>query len=102
MSNDKHTPTPWTNNECNITYYTKRGNFFVAECEREEDAARIVQCVNEYDGLIKTIATLRADKAELIEALKQIEQFSDIGDDLLAVVRMKRIASQTLAKYQTK
>ncbi len=63
--------------------------------------------VSEPDNTIsiepsETIATLRAEKSELIEALKQIEQFSDIGDDLLALVRMKRIASQTLAKYETK
>jgi predicted dinucleotide-utilizing enzyme len=34
------------------------------------NAARIVQCVNEYDVLIETIASLRAEKAELIEALR--------------------------------
>jgi hypothetical protein len=63
--------------------------------------------VSEPDNTIsiepsETIESLRADKAELIEALKQIEQFSDIGDDFIALVRMKRIASQTLAKYETK
>jgi hypothetical protein len=52
--------------------------------------------------LCNEVECLRAEKAELIEALGQIEQFSDIGDDLLAVVRMKRIASQALAKIETK
>lgn len=44
--------------------------------------------------------SLRAERDGLVEALKQIEQFSDVGDDLIAVVRMKRIASTTLAKYE--
>lgn len=32
-----------------------------------------------------------------VEALKEIAQFSDVGDDFLAVVRMKEIASKALA-----
>ncbi len=34
--------------------------------------------------------------SELKEALRQINQFSDVGDDFLAVVRMKEIASNAL------
>jgi hypothetical protein len=66
------------------------------------NAARIVQCVNEYDGLIETIATLRAEKAELIEALIKIQEWTDKGSDALARIRMSSIASQTLAKHETK
>jgi len=134
MSNDKHTPTPWIQYGFEVFNENKKR---AADCETTHDAARIVQCVNEYDGLIAKIEllkdshreyllvrsnlkdltkdynaaqseleSLQAEKAELIEALKQIEQFSDIGDGVLsgaiAVVRMKSIASQTLAKYETK
>ena len=97
------------------------------------NAARIVQCVNEYDGLMAKIellkdshreyllvrsnlsdltkdynaaqselATLRAEKAELIEALKKIQEWTDKGSDALARIRMSSIASQTLDKYETK
>ena len=35
----------------------------------------------------------------LIKALKQIEQFSDVGDDFLAVCKMKSIATDALKAH---
>jgi len=49
MSNDKHTPTPLTENEV-ITRHDK-GLFLISS--------------NEHDGLIETIATLLAEKEQL-------------------------------------
>jgi hypothetical protein len=60
------------------------------------NAARIVQCVNEYDVLIETIASLRAEKAELIQALRKIKSIAPIGST------WHYHAEQTLAKYETK
>jgi hypothetical protein len=89
MSNDKHTPTPWEargnylfNKESKRSIGSlHRMNFNLSMAgtympckESEANAARIVQCVNEYDGLIETISTLRAEKAELIEALGLMAQ----------------------------
>ncbi len=80
MTKDKHTPTPWS--------LEKDFDFILSDYKKDKvvcrffdqdeepyinyvaNAARIVQCVNEYDGLIETIATIRAEKAELIEALR--------------------------------
>ena len=97
------------------------------------NAARIVQCVNEYDGLMAKIellkdshreyllvrsnlrdltkdynaaqselATLRAEKAELIEALRGIVNAIQHGLELEDIVNAKFIATQTLAKLETK
>ena len=78
MSNEpKHTATPWGHSE----EKTPRGHIlwsndktashrYIGYIHAKEDAARIVQCVNEYDGLIETIESLRAENAELIEALR--------------------------------
>jgi hypothetical protein len=76
----------------------------VADCNFQIDAARIVQCVNEYDELTETIATLRSEKAELIEALESILQCNEREDlDLTQTVDlMIGIATQTLAKIETK
>lgn len=111
MSNDKHTPTPWE--AIGETIFAGEHILFVSVdstvngiridgTEQEANAARIVQCVNEYDGLIETIATLRAEKAELIEALKQIEVYKDGDTWLQDIIAIKKFASQTLAKLKTK
>lgn len=103
MSNEqKHTATPW--HQDGLVVKDSQNNIIAyIELERS-DAARIVQCVNEYDGLIEQIKSLRAERDGLVEALRDIEQFSDIGDGVLsgsiAVVRMKSIATQTIAKYE--
>jgi uncharacterized membrane protein len=68
----------------------------------EANYQHAAKCVNEYDGLIETIATLRAEKAELIEALRKIQEWTDKGSDTLARIRMSSIASQTLAKIESK
>jgi hypothetical protein len=48
------------------------------------------------------LATLRAEKAELIEALKQIEVYKDGDTWLQDIIAIKKFASQTLAKLKTK
>jgi hypothetical protein len=113
MSNDKHTPTPWMVSG-RYRYQVCNDFKMVANCETQIDAARIVQCVNEYDELIETIATLRSEKAELIEALRFVQEFSGkwmsacISDDLscdqikydfsMTIEKLHR----TLAKIETK
>ena len=95
MSNDKHTPTPWKINEEQDLLVLNYDSSIVASAdskwftdnEAKANAARIVQCVNEYDGLIETIATLRAEKAELIEA-----------DKMPSLIKMYRNANDM--KYQ--
>jgi hypothetical protein len=110
MSNDKHTPTPWHSSTFEVYDENEQ---IIADCGYSEDyftedgckanAARIVQCVNEYDGLTETIATLRSEKAELIEAFKAITQIKaarmSIGRALHEAIS---IAYKTLAKIETK
>jgi hypothetical protein len=50
----------------------------------------------------ETIATLRAEKSELIEALRSILEANESEDLVQVVYLMTGIASQTLAKYETK
>jgi len=125
MSNDKHTPTPWTKYGFEVFNENRRKR--IADCENTDDADRIVQCVNACEGLsdeelqgigkIKPfheqmhelskltsaeLATLRAEKAELIEALKQIEVYKDGDTWLQDIIAIKKFASQTLAKLKTK
>jgi hypothetical protein len=78
MSKDKHTPTPLTENEA-VTRHDK-GLFLISS--------------NEHDGMIETIATLRADKAELIEALREAVKYVSYSE--------REKLKQTLAKYETK
>ena len=73
------------------------------------NAARIVQCVNEYDGLIETIESLRAENAELIEALRvgrnELERAkmsliqSDYSEESSTIQSINN-ALTTLAKYE--
>lgn len=101
MSNEpKHTPTPTeTIEEAAKRYYEE--NIDQSNIPREHYEFEIQDLMIGFGYKWQSeLESFRAVKAELIEALKQIEQFSDVGDDLLAVVRMKRIASQTLAKYE--
>lgn len=101
MSNEpKHTATPW--HQDGLVVKDSQNNIIAyIELERS-DAARIVQCVNEYDGLIETIESLRAERAELIEALRAIVEANESEDlDLIQTVYlMTGIASTTLAKYE--
>ena len=116
MSNDKHTPTPWMVDKDGdiqtVDFYFDTEPILIANVIDPKDAARIVQCVNEYDGLIETIATLRAEndklelvqtdlvfenqvyrgqieelrseKAELIEALRRVRTYLVDNNDVLA------------------
>lgn len=100
MSNPKRTPTPW--HQDGFVVKDSQNNI-VAYIESERsDAARIVQCVNEYDGLIETIESLRAENAELIEALRSIIEANESEElDLIQTVYlMTGIAQTTLAKYE--
>ena len=85
----------------------------VKTLEGKANAARIVQCVNEYDGLIETIATLRAEKAELIEALRGmldiVKESRGVdgfhaNEDIAEWDEFHEVhkASQNLSKYETK
>ena len=48
-------------------------------------------------GLRESLEKFRNQQRQpLLDALKQIEQFSDVGSDFLAVTRMKEIASMAL------
>ena len=121
MSNDKHTPTPWKINEEQDLLVLNYDSSIVASAdskwftdnEAKANAARIVQCVNEYDGLIETIATLRAEKAELIQALRGmldiVKESRGVdgfhaNEDIAEWDEFHEVhkASQTLAKYETK
>jgi hypothetical protein len=82
MSNDKHTPTPWTDE---IFTPIPAGDDRVLlgafnlpskiplRVLSEANYQHAAKCVNEYDELTETIATLRAEKAELIEALRVVK-----------------------------
>jgi hypothetical protein len=96
MSNDKHTPTPWRFDKTLEYIFDANDDYPILEANSFEAAERAVQCVNEYDGLIETIATLRAEKAELIEALERIKSIAPIGST------WHYHAERTLAKYETK
>jgi hypothetical protein len=123
MSNDKHTPTPWIyrphrhddwgfirDSQGDLVAVAKNSKISFSEHDgfrsRKEDpyeanAKRIVQCVNEYDGLIETIATLRAEKAELIEALRATKTILQESYHPRTDI-VKDIVYYTLAKYETK
>ena len=107
MSNEpKHTATPWEI-KGNVLFQkgtTKtiatvhiQNNFdsvrgkLVKDTESEANAARIVQCVNEYDGLIETVESLRAENTELIEALFDLSKTAEYCSDK---------TKQTLAKIE--
>ena len=93
MSNEpKHTATPW--HQDGLVVKDSQNNIIAyIELERS-DAARIVQCVNEYDGLIETIESIRAENAELIEALRAVKDSAIMPDSVLDLVET------TLAKYE--
>jgi DNA repair exonuclease SbcCD ATPase subunit len=124
MSNDKHTPTPWSDAPL------AKVNIIISEA----DWKHAVKCVNEYDGLMAKIellkdshreyllvrsnlkdltkdynaaqselATLRAEKAELVEALRSIITQWDTPNWKLTESTGTIInqARQTLAKYET-
>jgi hypothetical protein len=86
MSNDKHTPTPWTDEKFRpIPAGDDRvllGAFNLPSTIplrvlSEANYQHAAKCVNEYDGLIETIATLRAEKAELILLVSKIKESID-------------------------
>lgn len=108
MSNEpKHTPTPWRfceeefkikgtgdiEGRTVIANLSPKMDFSRGSGTQYQNAARIVQCVNEYDGLIETIESLRAVNDELIEALRHVQFLS--GND-----KVNYFISQTLAKYE--
>ena len=96
MSNDKHTPTPWRFDKDLEYIYEADNDHPILEAFSIKAAEKAVELVNQHDGLIETIATLRAEKAELIEALERIKSIAPIGST------WHYHASQTLAKYETK
>ena len=110
MSNEpKHTATPWiyrpnrhddwgfirdsegdlvaVANNTKISFSDYDGFRSRKEDPFEPNGKRIVQCVNEYDGLIETIESLRAENAEL-NALAdkndiEIEKLQSVQTDLV-------------------
>jgi hypothetical protein len=60
------------------------------------------KAIEEMNAYSETIATLRAEKAELIEALRSILEANESEDLVQVVYLMNGIASQTLAKIETK
>jgi hypothetical protein len=113
MSNDKHTPTPWTD-ELFIPIPAGDDRVLLGAFNltskiplrvlSEANYQHAAKCVNEYDGLIEAIATLRAEKAELTEALRAIITQWDTPNWKLTESTGTIInqARQTLTKYETK
>lgn len=108
MTEPKHTATPWRfceeefkikgtgdiEGRTVIANLSPKMDFSRGSGTQYQNAARIVQCVNEYDGLIETIESLRAERAQLIEALRKIKKTFWQQQYVL------NTASQTLAKYE--
>jgi predicted nucleic acid-binding Zn-ribbon protein len=75
-----HTPTPWSNDGNNIQFWTDRGLMFIAECEEQVDAARIVQCVNACEGMDdpeKEIKIMLELESKFKEDLKRANERGD-------------------------
>jgi hypothetical protein len=88
MSQYKHTTTPWEVDKLAVVSVVELNDYGDIICEAptgydhsmirwDANAARIVQCVNEYDELIETIATIRAEKAELIVLASKMKEGID-------------------------
>jgi hypothetical protein len=130
MSNDKHTPTPWHSSTFEVYDENEQ---IIADCGYSEDyftedgckanAARIVQCVNACEGLDdperyfrqmtesgvlalwNDFESLRAEKAELIEALKRFRNYLVDNNDVLPPFPNRSEIDnieETLAKIETK
>ena len=145
MSNDKHTPTPWSyrphrhddwgfirDSEGDLVAVSKNSKISFSEHDgfrsRKEDpyepnGKRIVQCVNACEGLDdperyfrqmtesgvlalwNDFESLRAEKAELIEALKRFRNYLVDNNDVLPPFPNRSEIDnieETLAKIETK
>ena len=126
MSNDKHTPTPWRFDKTLEYIFDANDDYPILEANSFEAAERAVQCVNACEGLsdedltVKVqiqlsnlaykvdrnaqerdkaealVESLRAEKAELIEALRAAQNL------LVSEGWIVEGVYNTLAKYETK
>ena len=87
--NTKHTPAPWK------IFRQDEDLIIINESSRPSIAD-----ITGGNGLEEDEANAKliAAAPELLEALKQIEQFSDCGDDFIAVCKMKSIATEAIKK----
>jgi hypothetical protein len=90
-----YTKEKWFYNKRNSTLFEIRNQKekLIAELESYERNKNIMG----FDEL-ESNAKLIAAAPELLEALNQIAQFSDIGNDFKAIVRMKSIAVDAIKK----
>ena len=105
MSNDKHTPTPWRFDKDLEYIYDADNDYPILEAFSIKAAEKAVELANQHDGLIETIATLRAEKAELIEALRGAWDALKEADRRFSVKTGNALSeqiTQTLAKIETK
>lgn len=108
MSENKHTPEPLSYGEDNDGWYVARGNEQIGYCLTEDDARRIVACVNACAGIstenleenlpVKELArrynkTLR-QRDKLLAALVHIQQVACSGSPELS------IASEAIASVK--
>lgn len=92
-----HTPTPW--HQDGLVVKDSQNNIIAYIESEREDAARIVQCVNEHDGLIEQIKSLRAERDGLVEALRStLPILNHVVHPRIDLVR--GTVRQTLAKYE--
>lgn len=76
MSENKHTPEPLSYGEDNDGWYVARGNEQIGYCLTEDDARRIVACVNACDGLD-------------VEELERFGLGSALGSEIVNLRRMR-------------
>lgn len=99
-----HTPTPWTDDKFTpipagddrvlLGAFSQKPKVAVRVLS-EENYQHAAKCVNEHDGLIEQIESLRAERDGLVEALRHV-QFLSEND------KINHFISRTFAKYEKK
>jgi len=96
-----HTPTPWDDDKFIaipagddrlLLGMFKETPKVAVRVLSEENYQHAAKCVNEYDGLIEQIESLRAERSTLIEALLEAVKYLSYSD--------RGKLKTTLAKYE--
>jgi hypothetical protein len=96
MASIKGTPGPW---KIKHSESKKAFNIVSVKLGSKYKIARIpYECEGDLKLESASDAKIIAAAPELLEALNQIAQFSDIGNDFKAIVRMKSIAVDAIKK----
>ena len=95
MSNDKHTPTPWSISP-RYPYHICNDFRMVANCETQIDAARIVQCVNACDGIYEPEMFIRVMRGIKVKSSKVTNQGAEVVFDVEKAIEEMNVTAAEL------